>query len=79
MVVSVHRVAVVVNAVHTSLPDEIQMPEVSVLLQQEEAPLLDTVLSVLDAHLNALTVALDVVAVVVGPCGLDAKQLQLLA
>src|SRR5574344_1698289 len=47
--------------------------------QQEKTPVLNAVLQILNAHLDALTVALDIVAVVVGPGGLDAKQLQLLA
>ena len=74
VVISVHRVAVVIDAVHAGLPDEIQMPKVSILFQQEETPLLDTVLGVLNAHLDALTVSRDVMAVVVGPGGLDAKR-----
>ena len=66
MVPRVHRMSVVVYAIHPKFADKVQVP-VLLALQEEKTPVLNAVLQILNAHLNALAVALDVVGVVVGP------------
>ena len=72
MVPRVHRMSVVVYAIHPKFADKVQV-SVLLALQQKKTPVLNAVLQILNSHLDALAVALDVMAVVVGAGGLDAE------
>ena len=66
MVPSVHRMSVVVYAIHPKFADKVQV-SVLLALQEEKTPVLNAVLLIVNARLDSLAVALDGLAVVVSP------------